>query len=297
MAAGRRTPAPAVPAHGRGSQGIGSEADALVVVRRRAEPRGRAASCLSGVRIVRLRLAAQGEDPDRHRDVVEEIALHLDDVYRGREGARTRRGRRSCGGRPGAQRARHAPPRDASPSSPAVRRRSGRPIFSATFAAAFARCRARPSASAVIVLTLAVGIGACTTVFSIFSTVLLKSLPFPESDRLVLGVGGRQSDADPHVHRRRPGVRRLGAHEPDAGRDRHLGVHDVQHCGRGRARAAARDSSVSRPVRRAPRRTGARTDLHARRGCARPRASSCSATPSGAASSRPIRTRSGRPCG
>jgi predicted permease len=44
----------------------------------------------------------------------------------------------------------------------------------------------RPAFSAVVVLVLALGVGANTAMFSIVSAVLLKSLPYKDSDRLVV---------------------------------------------------------------------------------------------------------------
>ena len=49
-------------------------------------------------------------------------------------------------------------------------------------------CRAlvrRPAFAGTVVLTLALGIAATTTMFSVVDTVLLKPLPFPSADRLV----------------------------------------------------------------------------------------------------------------
>ena len=45
---------------------------------------------------------------------------------------------------------------------------------------------ARPAFLAVTVLTLALGIGANTAIFSAVDVLLLKELPYPDSDRLVM---------------------------------------------------------------------------------------------------------------
>src|ERR671919_1163006 len=53
--------------------------------------------------------------------------------------------------------------------------------------------RSAPLMSAVVVLTLGLGIGASTAIFSVVNNVLIKPLPYPESDalvRIVHSIGG-----------------------------------------------------------------------------------------------------------
>src|SRR5882724_4485251 len=53
---------------------------------------------------------------------------------------------------------------------------------------AFRRLRKSPGFAGTVLLTLAIGIGANTAVYSVVSSVLLKPLPYPDSNQLLLSL-------------------------------------------------------------------------------------------------------------
>jgi putative ABC transport system permease protein len=70
---------------------------------------------------------------------------------------------------------------------------------------AFRRLRQQPGFSAAVVATLALGLGATTAIFSVASAVLLRPLPYPEADALVMIEG----------HYLKLGMDNLGASAPE----------------------------------------------------------------------------------
>ena len=146
---------------------------------------------------LREQLAAEGVVPSAHTEAIDEIADHLHDLHHSAlaegqsedgaiavvEAELTRMGPLANAV---AERAKRRQPRSARTESAATG-------VAADLHHAVRAIRFEPGFSAIVILTLAIGIGACTTVFSFINALLLGSLPFPEPARLVLLW---ESDAD-----------------------------------------------------------------------------------------------------
>src|SRR5277367_5160281 len=74
------------------------------------------------------------------------------------------------------------------------------------FKFAFRQLRKSPGFTLTAVLTLALGIGANTAIFSLVDSIMLRPLPFPHQDRL---VGIKSSDVSPFP---KGWLRALGEH-------------------------------------------------------------------------------------
>jgi len=139
---------------------------------------------------LREQLAAEGLQPSAHTEAIDEIADHLTDLHRAAlaEGQSPAEAASTIE----AELARMGPLALAVAERTRKRRRSlpdtddWKAGLIADLRHAARAIRLDPGFSAVVIVTLAIGIGACTTVFSIINSLLLRSLPYPDPARLVL---------------------------------------------------------------------------------------------------------------
>jgi putative ABC transport system permease protein len=144
---------------------------------------------------VRTRLDDLRVDPTRHASIVEEVAQHLDERYRGllasglppadadaavmdelRDAERLRRGVQHV--------ERRAQQQPIVPGGSAARHSWIDTLWQDVRYGARTLWRA-PAFSIVAVLTLAVGVGATTAIFAVVNAVVLRPLPYADSERLV----------------------------------------------------------------------------------------------------------------
>ena len=137
---------------------------------------------------VRERLASEGLTPSAHRETIDEIAEHLDDLYRSAQ--RDGKSDAQADAIVEAELERMGPL--ATTVAARARRKSGSTSagwgsgFTTDVRHALRALRINRGFSAIVFLTLAIGIGACTAVFSIVNALILGSLPYPNPEQLVL---------------------------------------------------------------------------------------------------------------
>ena len=139
---------------------------------------------------LRERLALEGVTPSAHRETIDEIAEHLHDLHRTAE--RDGRSDEECAAIVEAELARMGPLAAAVVARDQKRAASNgfggdwKSGWTTDLKHAWRTLRRERAFAATVIATLAIGIGACTTVFSFINGLLLGSLPYQDPARLVL---------------------------------------------------------------------------------------------------------------
>lgn len=146
--------------------------------------------------------------PDPAADVDDEFAFHIDArvaelVARGMSPAEARR--EALRGFGNIAAVKQVCTNIARGQERAARRGEWRTGWRQDLRSAIHQFRASPVLSAVVILTLALGIGATVSVFSVVNAVILRPLPFADSERIVFiretSLGGREGNASVgHFH-------------------------------------------------------------------------------------------------
>jgi predicted permease len=136
---------------------------------------------------VRGRLGALSCAPEREAEIVEELALQLEQIYRRMKAAGASDADACAEAEAEVEDwtalARTLVPRQAPPVEPGA---GGGPGLFAELRHARRALTAAPGFTCLVVLTLALGVGASTAMFSLIDRVLLAPLPFPEGERLTV---------------------------------------------------------------------------------------------------------------
>lgn len=139
---------------------------------------------------LRERFAAEGLTPSAHREAIDEIAEHLNDLHRAAE--RSGKSDEEAAAIVDAELAKMGPLAVTVADRARARSRSTssdsdwKGGIASDCRQAMRSLKRERAFAATVIATLAIGIGACTTVFSFINGLLLGSLPYQDPARLVL---------------------------------------------------------------------------------------------------------------